>query len=140
MMQEYEITELIPQRSPIIMADRLLEVTDNEAVTCFTITEDNIFLDNNGTLKESGIIENIAQSASAMYGYEHQCHGGMKAPVGYIGEIRNFTCNRCPSTGEKLITTIAKGIEIGGVTEVTGIVSVENEIIAQTRLKIFMKK
>lgn len=140
MMQEYEITELIPQRSPIIMVDRLLEVTDNEAVTCFTITEDNIFLDNNGTLKESGIIENIAQSASAMYGYEHQCHGGMKAPVGYIGEIRNFTCNRCPSKGEKFITTITRGIEIGGVTEVTGIASVENEIIAQTRLKIFMKK
>lgn len=140
MIQEYEITELIPQRTPIIMVDRILEVTGNEAVTSFTIMEDNIFLDDNGILKESGIIENIAQSASAMYGYEHRCHGGRKAPVGYIGEIRNFTCNRCPSTGEKLITTIARGIEIGGVTEVTGIVSVENEIVAQMRLKIFMKK
>ena len=72
-----------------------------------------------------------------MYGYEHQCHGGMKAPVGYIGEIRNFTCNRCPSIGEKFITTITRGIEIGGVTEVTGIASVEMRLSHRRRLKYF---
>lgn len=140
MIQEYEITELIPQRTPIIMIDRLVEVTENGAVTSFTVMEDNIFLDKNGKLRETGIIENIAQSASAMYGYKHCCLGNKKPLLGYIGEVKNFTCNSCPSIGENLITTIERGVEIGGVTDVTGIVSVKGKIVAQTRLKIFIKE
>lgn len=140
MIKNYAIEELIPQRAPIIMVDELVDVNADEAVSSFTVREGNLFLDGNGLLKETGIIEHIAQSASAVYGYESRSCGNAKPPIGYIGEVKHFKCKRCPVTGEKLVTTLIKGVEINGVTNVVGIVSVADEIVAQTQLKIFIKE
>lgn len=140
MIKDYVIEELIPQRTPIIMVDELVSVNKNEAVTSFVVKESNMFLNGDGFLKETGIIEHIAQSASAMYGYESRSCGNRNAPIGYIGEVKNFKCKRYPRIGEILTTTIIKGVEINGVTNIIGIVCVADEVVAQTQLKIFINE
>ena len=93
-----DITRLIPQRAPILMVDALLEAQDDTATTCLTIRPDNYFLDEDGRLDETGLIEHIAQSASALAGYKALRAGAAQPPVGYIGEVKKFRCLRRPRT------------------------------------------
>ena len=69
-MSKYCIEKLIPQRSPILMVDELLEADGEEATTCFTIRPDNLFIGVDELLEETGLIEHMAQSASALAGYK----------------------------------------------------------------------
>ncbi|MDR1813904.1 MAG: hypothetical protein LBR18_03535 [Tannerella sp.] len=64
-----EIKRLIPQREPMLMIDAFYEATDTEADTGVTVSEDSLLVDE-GMLSEAGLVEHIAQSASAFAGYK----------------------------------------------------------------------
>lgn len=139
-MDNIDIERLIPQRHPIRMVDRLISYDNGCAVTELTIRPDNFFVEEDGLLLEAGLIENIAQSASAMAGYEAIKAGAAQPPVGYIGEVKNFRLLRRPAPGEKLTTTINKGPEVEGVTIVVGRTESNGETLAETQMKIFINK
>jgi len=133
------IKQLIPQRSPIMMVDELLCVNGDEAQCRLVIKEDNFFLESDGLIAEVGIIEHIAQSASAFAGYIAVEGGATEPPVGYIGEVKNFHLSQRPGVGETLITTITMGPTVDGVTIISGECKKENgEIVADTRMKIYV--
>lgn len=138
-MEIVDVTKLVPQRAPILMVDRLTDATDDVAVTSFVVKADNYFLDDDGLLAEVGLIEHIAQSASAFAGYKALLAGASEPPVGYIGEIKKFHCYRCPAPGEELNTTITMGAEVAGVTIIKGETRVKDETVADTQMKIFIK-
>ena len=131
-----DITRLIPQRAPILMVDALLEAQDDTATTCLTVRPDNYFLDEDGRLDETGLIEHIAQSASALAGYKALRAGAEQPPVGYIGEVKRFRLLRRPQMGETVITAISFGAETGGITLLTGETRVGDETVATTQMKI----
>lgn len=139
MMEIVDVTKLVPQRAPILMVDRLTDATDDVAVTSFVVKADNYFLDDDGLLAEVGLIEHIAQSASAFAGYKVLLAGASEPPVGYIGEIKKFHCYRRPAPGEELNTTITMGAEVAGVTIIKGETRVKGETVADTQMKIFIK-
>lgn len=118
-----------------------MEVDGDVAVTCLSVRADNYFIDEDRLLAEPGIIEHIAQSASAFAGYRAMLAGAAEPPVGYIGEVKKFRCYRCPQVGDELRTTITMGAEMAGVTIITGEVrfSGGDEIVADTQMKIFIK-
>lgn len=134
---EYGIEQLIPQRAPIRMVDCLLEADAGQAVTGFVVREDNCFLED-GRLAEAGVMEHIAQSASALAGYIALSQGATRPPVGYIGEIKNFRCLRCPRVGEELRTTVVTGARVGGISLIQGEARVGGELVATTQMKIFI--
>ena len=68
LVQGNDIFNLIPQRPPMVMVDKLFECNDQKALTGFEIVADNILV-RNGQFSESGLIENIAQSAALMTGW-----------------------------------------------------------------------
>ncbi|MBQ9525635.1 MAG: beta-hydroxyacyl-ACP dehydratase [Bacteroidaceae bacterium] len=133
-----DIKKLIPQRSPIMMVDELLEVHDDVARCSLTIREDNFFLEPDGAIAEPGVIEHIAQSASAFAGYSAIQAGATEPPVGYIGEVKRFRLNRRPRKAETLVTTITMGPTVGGVTIITGETVSGEETIATTQMKIYV--
>ncbi len=138
-MEHVDIRKLIPQRDPILMVDSLVDVKENTAVTALTITADNYFIDGDGKLAEAGLIEHIAQSASALAGYRIVAAGATEPPLGYIGEVKKFHCYRRPQTGEVLRTTVTMGVKVAGVTAITGETYVADQLVADTQMKIFMK-
>lgn len=133
-----DITRLIPQRAPILMVDRLLEAQDDTARTCLTVRPDNFFLDEDGCLDEVGLIEHIAQSASALAGYKALAQGASRPPVGYIGEVKRFRLVRRPQAGETLVTTVTLGAETGGVSLLTAETQAAGQTVATTQMKIFI--
>ena len=134
-----KIEELIPQRSPIIMVDELLSVKDEECTCALTIRADNYFIEEDEHMAEVGIIEHMAQSASAFAGYRVLLKGAITPPVGYIGEVKNFHLYRRPRIGETLHTVISFGTTVGGVSAISACTYCENECIADTLMKIFIK-
>lgn len=136
-MKKVSITRLLPQREPILMVDELVHVEEDQAETSFEIRADNYFIEKD-RLAEVGLIEHIAQSASAFAGYKAMETGAIEPPVGLIGEIKRFHCYRCPQVGEVLYTTVRMGAEVAGITLLTGEVRIQEEIIADTQMKIFV--
>ena len=136
-MKKVSITRLLPQREPILMVDELVHAEEDQAETSFEIRADNYFIEKD-RLAEVGLIEHIAQSASAFAGYKAMETGAIEPPVGLIGEIKRFHCYRCPQVGEVLYTTVRMGAEVAGITLLTGEVRIQEEIIADTQMKIFV--
>ena len=87
MISEIDIQELLPQRPPILMVDRLLSADDKRAETELLVRTDNIFVEN-GMLKAYAIIENMAQTCAAQLGYADIYVNGKKdVRIGYIGAV-----------------------------------------------------
>ena len=61
------ILQYIPQRPPIVLISRIYKSDDTTIVTGFDMTEGHIFT-HHGKLTESGIIENMAQTAASRAG------------------------------------------------------------------------
>ena len=137
-MTNYDIKSLIPQREPILLVDALVGVEGDMARTQLTVRRDNSFVGDDGLLAEPGLIEHIAQSASAFAGYKAMEAGSSEPPVGYIGEVKKFRCFRCPRVGEELQTTVTFGPEVGGVSLLTGETCVGEETLACTQMKIYV--
>ncbi|MBO7052429.1 MAG: beta-hydroxyacyl-ACP dehydratase [Prevotella sp.] len=139
-MNKMDITQLIPQRSPIVMIDELLCVNGDEAQCQLTVRPDNFFIDEDTLMAEPGLIEHIAQSASAFAGYRAVQAGATEPPVGYIGEVKNFHLYHRPQIGDVLVTTITMGPEVEGITIIRGETKCGDEVVADTTMKIFVKE
>ena len=139
-VNKMDIKQLIPQRSPIIMIDELLCVNGDEAQCQLTVRPDNFFIDEDTLMAEPGLIEHIAQSASAFAGYRAVQAGATEPPVGYIGEVKNFHIYRRPKIGDVLVTTITMGPEVEGITIIRGETKCGDEVVADTTMKIFVKE
>lgn len=133
------IKSLIPQRDPIMMVDSLDQVDGDTCVTSLVVRVDNYFVEDDGRMAEVGLVEHIAQSASAFAGHRCLESGATEPPVGYIGEIKRFHCYKRPAVGEKLTTTIAMGPTVGEVTIIQGVTSIGKEKVADTQMKIAIK-
>ena len=69
-----DIKRFIPQRNPMMMVDVLQTQDDGSATTVLAVRPDNMFMLPDGTLAETGLIEHIAQSASALASFTQQTH------------------------------------------------------------------
>ena len=92
----------------MLMVDTLLSI-DNESVkTDFLITSDCIFVDDN-VLSESGLIENAAQTCSAIVGKsyfdEEDVEGKNTKLVGFISGVKSFNIIKLPQLNETIVTT-----------------------------------
>ncbi len=105
-----DIYKLIPQRHPFVMVDEFEATGDNAGQSALCVRTDNYFILPDGTMAETGLIEHVAQSCSALAG-SHALSGGSSAPpVGIIGEVKHFSCNRRPRSGERIETTVSFGM------------------------------
>lgn len=128
----------IPQKPPMVMVDRLINIAEKTTITSFLIREDNIFC-KDGCFTEPGLIENMAQSAAAGVGAKPGIKSG-EAPIGFIGGIRNLKISSLPAVGDEIQTTITVTHEIFDATIVQGEVHLNGELIASCELKIFLVK
>ena len=133
-IDELTIEELIPQRPPFVMIDRLVSSDEVYSVTELSIREDNLFVEE-GRLSASGLIENIAQTCAARIGYINQSDD-KPIKIGVIGSISNLNIERTPKVGEKLTTTIKLLEEVFQMTLVEAVIASNNEEIVHANMKI----
>ena len=132
------ILNLIPQRPPIVMVDSFFGFEENRSYSGLTVTTDNLFCEA-GRLQEPGIIEHIAQSAAARIGFIYT-RQGEKVPLGFIGSVDKLKIYNLPEAGMKLFTEITVVQEVFDITLISAQVKAEEELIAECKMKIFIKK
>jgi predicted hotdog family 3-hydroxylacyl-ACP dehydratase len=133
-----QITEYIPQRSPIVMVDKFFGVEDASSYTGLTVAPENIFVEN-GRLNESGIIEHIAQSCALRVGYICK-QQNLPVPVGYIVAVKNMAFATAPMVGDELVTTVKILQEVLDVTLAAAKVRRGQDLVATCEMKIFLNK
>ena len=111
------ILELIPQKPPFVMVDRLLEYTESTGKTGFFIPKDNILVED-GIFSEPGLIEHMAQSMSLWRGYQGFLAGLDKPKTGFIGSIKSVEIFDLPKVESMLTTYVEILQEFKNVTSV----------------------
>ena len=134
---DYIITDLIPQRPPMQMIDKLIYADERSARGSLFIRDTNLFSEKN-VLREPGIIEFIAQTAAAFTGYRNKMN---KESVneGYIGAIKNLLISFLPPVNTEIHSEIMLENEIVGYTIVKGKVLWEDEVIAECEMRILLQ-
>lgn len=133
-IKDITLNELLPQRPPFVMIDRLLSSDAVYSVTELEVRDDNIFVEDE-RLTASGLIENIAQTCAARIGYIN-LNNGSTVKIGVIGSISNLTITRTPRVGERLTTTIQLLEEVFNVTMVLASIKIGDEEIVSANMKI----
>jgi 3-hydroxyacyl-[acyl-carrier-protein] dehydratase len=132
-----DITNYIPQRAPIVMIHNLVEANDEEVKTQLLIEPDNVFVDH-GFFAEPGLVENIAQTAAALVGY--QCaKKNWPIPIGYIAAIKDLKVHELPPQNSLVTTSVRITNKVMDVTVVEGHVELDGKILCSCEMRIFAK-
>ncbi len=138
-LKDIDIREIIPQRPPFRMVDRLLSYDETVSEATLLLRPDNIFLDD--TFQTAGIVEHIAQTCAARIGYYNKYILHRDIVIGYIGAIRQLDVKRPPFVGEELLTRIEVLSSAFGMTLVSAVVSTsQGELIADGEVKIALSE
>lgn len=131
------LIDLIPQKPPFVLISSLQQVSETHSITTFKFDESHV-LCSAGKLTVAGMMENIAQTAAAKMGYEFSLLG-KKIPVGFIGDVRDFSFTKLPVVGEEIETEIIITNQIFDVSIITGSIKLNGEEIAHCKMKIFVE-
>ena len=105
--QDIDITKFLPHRPPMLLVSTMPQINETSVVTNFHITRDCIFVQND-YLTEPGLIENAAQTCSAIVGqsYFHidDLEGTSNSVIGYLSAIKKVVIHKLPKVGETLVT------------------------------------
>jgi predicted hotdog family 3-hydroxylacyl-ACP dehydratase len=105
-----EISDFLPHRAPFLMVEKVIALSEEYVTTSFTILEDNILVNDN-TFSEFGLIENAAQTCSAIVGKsyfeEDDIKGQGTSLIGFISAIKKIEVFECPTVNTKIITKAA---------------------------------
>jgi predicted hotdog family 3-hydroxylacyl-ACP dehydratase len=133
-----DIHELLPQQEPFVMISRLVAFDMTTMVTETDISAENIFTDD-GRFSAFGLIENIAQTCAARFGYANHYIFKKSVQIGFIGAIRQFEVYALPQVGQTIRTTVSVQQEVFGMALAAAQVRVGDTLLAKTEMKIAIK-
>ncbi|BFM43042.1 hypothetical protein CFS9_16830 [Flavobacterium sp. CFS9] len=138
LLEKNAVENLLPQKFPFVMVDKMYSFTETSLVAGLKIQNDNIFSDN-GTFLEAGLIEHMAQSVALHTGYQFFLKNET-APTGYIGSIKEIEIKKLPKVNDTIQSTITILQEFAGITLVDIVTYLNNEEIANGQMKTVLAK
>lgn len=138
LLEKEAVGNLLPQKFPFVMVDRLFSYSETSLVAGLKIESDNIFLKEN-TFLEAGLIEHMAQSVALHTGYQFFLRNEV-APTGYIGSIKDIEIKKLPQINDTIQSNITILQEFGGITLVDIVTFLNNEAIASGQMKTVLAK
>ena len=133
-LQDIPLKELIPQRPPFVMIDKMMSFNMTVTETQLEVRADNVFC-KKGRLTAEGLMENIAQTCAARMGYINLINNEA-VKIGVIGSVNNYEVFRTPKVGEVILTSIEVIEEMFQITMVKAVVKCGDEMLAQSNMKI----
>jgi len=138
LVKKENITEIIPQRSPFVMIHDLVEATiETGFKSKFSIEEDNIFL-KNGVVSEASLVENIAQTCAAGFGYIDRQNGMKEAQLGFIGAVTKLKVRDVARLNDQLDTHVRILSTFDKIFLVKGEVLRAGKVLIECQMKIVL--
>lgn len=151
-MEKYEniidIKNFLPHRAPMLMVDFIYELTDTNVKTVFEIKNDNLFVENN-VFAEVGLVENAAQTCSAIVGQsffldENQDVKEGVEVIGFISGIKKAKVYSLPKLGDAIKTNavLASRFDADGYSICTmSCLTYNNEVlIFEAEINLFIQE
>ena len=143
-----DIQHYLPHRAPMLMVDLILELTDFEVKTVLEIRKDNIFVAD-GIFAEIGLIENAAQTCSAIVGQsfflneDKQVKEGIKV-IGFISGIKKIQVYNVANEGDVLNThsTLMSRFDNNGysICAMSSSIYVKDILIFEAEMNLFIQE
>lgn len=134
LVRKENITDFIPHRSPFVMVDNLVSVTREQFESDFVIEADNVLI-SDGVFEEGGLLENIAQTCAASFGFlDHQ--DGVEPKIGYIGAISRVVVHELPPPSVRISTIVLPAHQLGNIFMVTGRNFLDGRLLLECEMKI----
>jgi 3-hydroxyacyl-[acyl-carrier-protein] dehydratase len=128
------ITDYIPHRAPFIMVDNLISATNERFESDFRIGEGNVLVED-GYFQETGLIEHIAQTCAASFGYLDREVGG-PPKIGFIGAVSKVVVTELPPVGATVRTVVTPLHQLGNIYLVKGESFLDGRILLGCEMKI----
>lgn len=132
------ILNYIPQRPPIVLVSRIYKSDEASIIAGFDVTNEHIFT-KNGKLTESGIVENMAQTAASRVGFE-AVKNNAKPAVGFIGNIKDLVIHYLPESGNELLTEVTTKTQVMNVSIIEAKSYCKEQLVATCEMKIFLQE
>lgn len=132
-LEKIPILSLIPQRPPMVLVSRVTACSKGQIETEFDVEADHIFV--NGVLSESGMLENIAQTAAAMMGLEAR-QKGKEVPLGFIGGINKVKLSGFAGVSSTVRTQVEILQEVFNIILIRGKCFNLDELLLECEMKI----
>ncbi|MFS4466576.1 ABC transporter permease [Maribacter sp. 2210JD10-5] len=105
--RQIDIKKFLPHRPPMLMVSSMPHIDNDSVITEFNISKECLFTDEL-VLNESGLIENVAQTCSAIVGQSYfeydDLEGTSNKLIGYISAIKKVQIYQLPKIGQTLIS------------------------------------
>ena len=105
--QKIDIRKFLPHRQPMLLVSNMPFVDNSSVITEFKILPHCIFLENE-VFMEAGLIENAAQTCSAIVGQsfydKKDLEGTSNNIIGYISAIKKVEIFALPRVNDLLVT------------------------------------
>ena len=137
LLNKENITSIIPQKEPFVMVHNLISADEKEFKSTFRIEDDNLFLSGT-TLQEPSLIENIAQTVAAGFGYMDKLNGG-KPKIGFIGAISKLKVHQLPSLNQEINTLITHLYKFESIYLVKGENFCDGKLLVECEMKIVVQ-
>ncbi len=131
---EQDWLSLIPHRSPFVQVGKLISASEDHFVTEFEIPEGNL-LTRDGIFQESGLLENMAQSAALGFGFNGM-KNGQEPKIGYIGAISRVNVLGLPRVGDRITTHVRVTHRLEPVVMIRGEVYHEDRKLLEGEIKL----
>ena len=133
-LEKTPVTSLIPQRAPMVMISRVMAYSKEGIQTELDITSENIFVSKD-QFSESGMLENIAQTAAALVGVEAR-EKDNEVPLGFIGGINKVKVFGFAAVKETIVTKVEILQEVFNITLVRGKCFNLDKLLLECEMKI----
>lgn len=137
LINKENITSYLPQRPPFVMIDELITANEKGFESQFKVVDSNLF-ESNGTLSESAVVENIAQTCAAGFGYVGSQSGGEAGRLGFIGAITRLTNFSPAIVGDVIETKIEVLNTFENIHLVQGTASANGIKLLECQMKIVL--
>lgn len=128
------VISLIPQRAPMVMLSRVVAYSKGKIQTELDVEAENIFVSHD-LFSESGMLENIAQTAAAMVGLEARGIG-KEVPLGFIGGINKVKVAGLAAASQTITTQVEILQEVFNITLIRGKCFILDELLMECEMKI----
>lgn len=134
-----DVHTLLPQQEPFVMVSTLAHFDETTTTTETTVRPDNLFVDD-GALRTTGMIENIAQTCAARIGYYNKYILKAGVQIGVIGAVRKMKVSGHPHVGQQFRTTVTVVEELLGMTLANAEITCEGKTLATAQIKLAVKE
>ncbi|MCD6525909.1 MAG: hypothetical protein J7K75_02820 [Desulfuromonas sp.] len=131
------VQSLLPHRPPMLLVDELIAFESGDGTVSAQVKMGDLFVDGDGQLENTALVELIAQSYAAIKGYEDTLNQ-VAVKQGYLVGSRKISFLKTVYAGDSLMIDITTSAILEGFSVIAGVVKRGDETVAEGSVKLWI--